>query len=93
MTMTSPGVSENTARKNGAVRSAPKMRGLETACELLGSQSALADALAISPRLLRAKMAAERPITNEEVGLAVKALRARSKRVADLADSLLDLIA
>lgn len=70
-----------------------RMRGMETACELLGGQSALAEALDINPRHLRAKMAAERPITNEEVGLAVKARRARSKRVADLADSLLDLIA
>ena len=88
-----PGVYQNTLRKNGAVRDARRMRGFDTACELLGGQSALATALGINSRLLRQKMSAERPISDAEVRAAVAALHARATRITELADALLATIA
>lgn len=92
MTMTVPGVVTNATRKNGATRDARRMRGLETACELLGGQSALAEAMGINPRHLRQKIAVERPISDADLHLASGALFARAERTRKLAEALAALI-
>jgi hypothetical protein len=87
-----PGVSANALRKNGAVRDARRMRGLETAADMIGGKTALADALGISPRHLTQKLSAERPITDAEVLLAAGAVSARARKADELAARLSALI-
>lgn len=86
-----PGVIANALRKNGAVRDARRMAGLERAASIVGGQGMLADALGISARLLRQKIAAERPIHDEELRLTVGALLARAREAEDLAARLSNL--
>ena len=96
MSMTStgtPGVISNALRKNGAVRDARRMRALESAAEFVGGQTALAEAMGIGPRLLRQKIAAERPITDDEVRLAAGSVSRRARQADDLAERLNALLA
>lgn len=82
------GVVANMRRKNGAVRDAGRMAGIERAAEIVGGQAVLADALGISARLLRQKIAAERPIRDEELRLTIGALLARAREAEALATRL-----
>lgn len=87
-----PGVVVNALRKNGAVRDIRRMATLESAVAMVGGQDALADALGISGRLLRQKIAAERPIHDHELRLAAAAVTARAAQAAALAARLTSLI-
>lgn len=82
------GVVINTARKNGSVRDIRRMAGLERAATMMGGQAALADALGIDARLLRRKIAAERPIRDEELALVAGSLSKRAREIEDLASKL-----
>lgn len=84
----SVGVFVNTARKNGSVRDVRRMAGIERAAALFGGQLALAAAIGMDARLLRRKIAAERPIRDEELALIAGSLSARAREIADLADRL-----
>ncbi len=57
------------------------MVGLQTAATLLGGQAALADALVIGPRAVRAKLGAERGITRADLTMTSAALRAHAARI------------
>ena len=59
-----------------------RMRGLETAAEMLGGHEHLADALSIGVRALRAKFAAERGITYTDLTCAASVLRQRATLIS-----------
>jgi hypothetical protein len=86
-----PGVVANPRRKNGAVRDVRRMTNLERAADFLG-HAALADALGMGSRLLRQKIAAERPIHDEELSIAARAVSVRSSQGEELAERLTALI-
>lgn len=87
-----PGVVVNTSRKKRrGSRCSPHGRA-ETASRLLGGQEALAAALGVNARLLRAKISAERPISDTDVLLTVAALTAQACRTAELADRLQSIV-
>ena len=65
-----------------------RMVGMQTAATMLGNQTALADALSIGPRAVRAKLGAERGITYTDLTLAAEALRARAARLTEHAAKL-----
>lgn len=89
--VSTPGVVANSLRKNGAVRDARKIGALERAAEFVG-QAALAEALGMGTRLLRQKIAAERPIRDEELSAAARLVSIRAAQGAELADRLTALI-
>jgi hypothetical protein len=89
---TTPGVIVNTSRKNGAVRDARRMAGLERAANLLGGQEVLAAVLGIGGRQLRQKMVAERPIHDADLRLAAAALSARARVAEDLSTRLMAIL-
>ena len=68
--------------------SVPRMAGLMTAGALLGSATALADALGIQPRSLRAKTGAERGVSCDDLRAAAKALEARAALMIEHAAKL-----
>lgn len=51
-------------------------------------QEALAQAMSIEPRSLRAKLSANRGVSNDDLRLAASALEAHSARVASLAQKI-----
>ena len=65
-----------------------RMVGMETASKLLGGQVALADALSIGSRAVRAKLMAERGINYSDLTLTAKALRTRAARLEEHAAKL-----
>lgn len=62
--------------------------GLDTAAKMLGGQAELASALAIEPRSLRAKIAMERGISNDDLDAAAEALGQRAQRILAHAEKL-----
>lgn len=65
-----------------------RMMGLTTAASMLGGQDMLAEALGIQPRSLRAKLNAERGVSNYDLLSAADALDVRAKRISDHAKKL-----
>ena len=65
-----------------------RMMGLTTAAAMLGGQDKLADALAIQPRSLRAKLAAERGVSGSDLIATAEALEERARRIIDHAHKL-----
>ncbi len=65
-----------------------RMMGLETAADMLGGQGALADALGITVRGLRAKVSADRGISTADLLAAAMALDAQAIRILDHARKL-----
>ena len=86
------GVVRNTGRINGRVRDARRMRGLEHAAEIVGGQGVLADAMGIGARELRKKIAAERPIHDEDLRLAASAVSAHALKADEHASRLTALL-
>jgi hypothetical protein len=78
--------------KRGAVRSVRRMAALETAAGMLGGQAALASALSCETRLLRNKLAAERPIHDADLRLAAAALEQRARAILQHADRLVEIV-
>lgn len=76
------------ANTDHPIRCIKRMTGLETAAGMLGNQEKLADALGIEPRSLRAKLAAERGISGDDLKLAAAALDARADRIREHAAKL-----
>ena len=68
--------------------SMPRMAGLMTAGALLGSATALAGALGIQPRSLRAKTGAERGVSCDDLRAAADALEARAALMIEHAAKL-----
>lgn len=68
--------------------SVPRMAGLMTAGALLGTATALADALGIQPRSLRAKIGAERGVSCDDLRAAADALEARAALMIEHAAKL-----
>lgn len=58
-----------------------RMQGLDTAAKLLGGHQALGNAIGIETRSLRAKLNAERGITDGDVRLTITALEGKAKRM------------
>lgn len=65
-----------------------RMMGLETAATLMGGKVQLAEELAIQPRTLRAKLSADRGVSNVDLMLAAGALEARAARMIEHANKL-----
>ncbi len=61
----------------------PRMAALMKAGALLGSAAALADALGIQPRSLRAKTGAERGVSGDDLRAAADALDARAAQMIE----------
>lgn len=61
----------------------PRMAALMKAGALLGSATALADALGIQPRSLRAKTGAERGVSSDDLRAAADALDARAAQMTE----------
>lgn len=68
--------------------SVPRMAGLMKAGALLGSAAALAEAMGIEPRSLRAKTGAERGVSSEDLCAAADALDARAAAMIEHAAKL-----
>lgn len=68
-----------------------RMMGLDTAAAMMGGQRPLADAIGIGPRALRAKLAAERGVSNADLLLAAGALEKRAARLAEHGRKLREL--
>ena len=68
--------------------SVPRMAGLMKAGVLLGSAAALAEAMNIEPRSLRAKTGAERGISCDDLRAAAEALDARAALMVEHAAKL-----
>jgi hypothetical protein len=68
--------------------SVPRMAGLMKAGVLLGSAAALAEAMNIEPRSLRAKIGAERGIACDDLRAAAEALDARAALMVEHAAKL-----
>ncbi len=68
--------------------SVPRMAGLMKAGALLGTAVALAEALGIHPRSLRAKLTAERGVSCEDLRAAADALDARATAMIEHAAKL-----
>jgi hypothetical protein len=66
----------------------PRMAALMKAGALLGSAAALADALGIQPRSLRAKTGAERGVSGDDLRAAADALEARAADMTEHATKL-----
>ncbi len=66
----------------------PRMAALMKAGALLGSAAALADALGIQPRSLRAKTGAERGVSCDDLRAAADALEARAAAMIEHAAKL-----
>lgn len=81
------------AERRGHPLSVERMMGLETSVKMLGSQALLAEALAIDGRSLRAKLTAERGVSDSDLVGAAVALEARAARIAAHATKLRALIA
>lgn len=69
-----------------------RMMGLETAASLLGGQGPLAAALGIEPRSLRAKLSADRSVSDDDLTAAADALDARATKLIDHARKLREAI-
>ena len=65
-----------------------RMMGLETAATLMGGKGQLAAELAIQPRTLRAKLSADRGVSNVDLMLAASALEARAAKMIEHANKL-----
>jgi hypothetical protein len=65
-----------------------RMVGLETAAGMLGGQEKLADALGITVRGLRAKVSADRGVSNSDLLAAAAALDARAAMIVEHARKL-----
>lgn len=65
-----------------------RMMGLETAATLMGGKVQLAEELAIQPRTLRAKLSADRGVSNVDLMLAAGALEARAAKMIEHANKL-----
>lgn len=61
--------------------SVARMMGLVTAATMLGGQDALAEALGIQPRSLRAKLNADRGVSGSDLMAAADALDARAGKL------------
>lgn len=68
--------------------SVPRMAGLMKAGALLGSAAALAEAMGIEPRSLRAKTGAERGVSCDDLRAAADALDARAAAMIEHAAKL-----
>ncbi len=68
--------------------SVPRMAGLMKAGSLLGSAAALAEAMGIEPRSLRAKTGAERGVSCDDLRAAADALDARAALIIEHAAKL-----
>ncbi|WP_294191073.1 hypothetical protein [uncultured Sphingomonas sp.] len=75
------------AQSRGVISMA-RMQGLETASKMLGGQQALCSAIGVETRSLRAKMAAERGISDGDLRLTIGALEGKAKRLLDHAEKL-----
>jgi hypothetical protein len=88
------GISATTANCAGkpARRGLPidirRMMGLETAASMLGGQEPLADALRITVRGLRAKVSADRGVSDIDLIAAASALDAQAVRIVEHARKL-----
>jgi hypothetical protein len=69
------------------------MLGLETAADMLGGKKPLADALGIETRSLRAKLTADRGVSNRDILLTADALDTRAARILEHARKLRELVA
>ena len=78
------------AAQSNALIAMPRMAALMKAGALLGSAQALADALNIKPRSLRAKTSAERGVTDDDLRTAADALDARATLLTQHAQKLRD---
>jgi hypothetical protein len=76
------------AAQSNALIAMPRMAALMKAGALLGSAQALADALGIKPRSLRAKTGAERGVSNEDLRKAADALDIRAALLTQHAQKL-----
>ncbi len=74
--------------RRGLPLSVNRMVGLTTAAAMLGGQQHLAAALAIDPRSLRAKLTAERGVSDDDMLAAARALDARAARISEHAAKL-----
>ncbi len=65
-----------------------RMMGLTTAAKLLGGQPELAEAMGIQPRSLRAKLTADRGVSNADLVATALALEMHADRIRDHARKL-----
>jgi hypothetical protein len=78
------------AAQSNALIAMPRMAALMKAGALLGSAQALADALEIKPRSLRAKTGAERGVSDDDLRKAADALDVRATLLTQHAQKLRD---
>ncbi len=80
--------------KNGSALAGPLMRitALRRASEMLGPVE-MSEALGIQPRSLRAKLGADRGVSDADLTIAATALAAHAERVAAMALKLRELAA
>jgi hypothetical protein len=71
----------------------PRMMGLATAAEILGSKRELAESLGIGRRSVNLKLSAERGISDCDIIFAAKALEAHAARILEHARKLRDVVA
>lgn len=65
-----------------------RMQGLETAAKLLGGQQMLCNAIGVETRSLRAKISAERGISDGDIRLTIAALESKATRLLAHAEKL-----
>jgi len=70
-----------------------RMMGLETAAAMLGGQGPLAVALGIEPRSLRAKLSADRGVSDADLLFAAAAIETRAAKLLAHAQKLRDEVA
>lgn len=69
------------AERKGPPLDVQRMMGLETSVKMLGTQQSLADALGIDVRSLRAKLTAERGVSDGDLAWTAAALDARAEHI------------
>lgn len=74
--------------RSPAIIAMARMQGLDTAAKMLGGQQMLCNVIGIETRSLRAKLAAERGITDGDIRLTIAALEGKAKRLLDHAEKL-----
>ncbi len=77
-TGTLPSATKCAARPARSAPSMPRMMGLDTAAMMLGGRHILAEALGLAQRTVRAKLSAERGVTDDDLRAAANALDARA---------------
>jgi hypothetical protein len=89
-TGTLPAATKCAARTARSAPSMARMMGLDTAAMMLGGRHILAEALGLAPRTVRAKLSAERGVSDDDLRSAADALDARAASLTQHAQKLRD---